>query len=72
MIATALDSNNTFTAAQVSRKIKQLGLIKKKRASDMKMLLRDEDDDDLIVDKGEEESDEETLLTRMRRYGACL
>ncbi|OVA16539.1 Timeless protein [Macleaya cordata] len=71
MIATALDADNTFTAAQISRKIKQLGLIKEKRPSAAKLHLRDEDADDIIVDEGAEESDEETLLALKRRYGAC-
>ncbi|KAI3956425.1 hypothetical protein MKX01_016838 [Papaver californicum] len=67
MIATTLDTNNTFSAAQVTRKLKQLGLIKK-RPVESKKLLRDEaDNDNLTVDEQEEESEEETLLALKRR-----
>ncbi|KAI3987919.1 hypothetical protein MKX01_021033 [Papaver californicum] len=66
MIATTLDTNNTFSAAQVPRKLKQLGLIKK-RPVESKKLLRDEaDNDNLTIDELEEESEEEMLLALKR------
>ncbi|KAI3888490.1 hypothetical protein MKX03_015120 [Papaver bracteatum] len=66
MIATTLDTNNTFSAAQVTRKLKQLGLIKK-RPVESKTLLRDEADNDNSTVDEQEESDEETLLALKRR-----
>lgn len=66
MIATTLDTNNTFSAAQVTRKLKQLGLIKK-RPVESKTLLRDEADNDNSTVDEQVESDDETLLALKRR-----
>ncbi|XP_073109120.1 uncharacterized protein [Elaeis guineensis] len=59
MIAKALDANNTYTAAQVSRKLKQLGLLapQEMRSTNAKKLSCNKE----IIDRGEQ-SDEETLL----------
>ncbi|KAG6605759.1 Protein timeless-like protein, partial [Cucurbita argyrosperma subsp. sororia] len=61
MIANALDAGNKFTSAQVSRKLKQLGLYvsHQKRSSDG-------DHNDSVMDKGFE-SDDETLLSLINR-----
>ncbi|KAI3824413.1 hypothetical protein L1987_05872 [Smallanthus sonchifolius] len=58
MIASALDGDVTFTAAQISRKLRQLGLHLRKRKSGDNMHLRDEDASDL---------DGETLLSLKKR-----
>lgn len=67
MIANALDAGDKFTAAQVSRKLKQLGLcagpLKKSKAN---MHLRDEEPNDSATDKLHD-SDEETLLSFSKR-----
>ncbi|KAL4019267.1 hypothetical protein IC575_022919 [Cucumis melo] len=61
MIANALDADNKFTPAQISRKLKQLGLyISRKRRSS------DEDRNESAIDK-ESESDDETLLSLINR-----
>lgn len=61
MIANALDADNKFTPAQVSRKLKQLGLyISRKRRSS------DGDHNDSVIDK-ESEIDDETLLSLINR-----
>ncbi|XP_008802054.2 protein timeless homolog [Phoenix dactylifera] len=59
MIAKALDGDNTYTAAQVSRKLKQLGLLapQEKRSTNVEKLSCNKE----IIDRGEQ-SDEETLL----------
>ncbi|KAF6162098.1 hypothetical protein GIB67_008227 [Kingdonia uniflora] len=69
MIASALEADNIFTPAQVSRKIKQLGLRapQKKGLSKMKKHLIEEDGKDFVENEGEKESDEETLLSVMKR-----
>ncbi|CAH9069905.1 unnamed protein product [Cuscuta europaea] len=60
MIADALGSEGTFSAAKISRKLKQLGLfVPKKRKSSSNLHLRDE----AITDK----SDDETLLSMKTR-----
>lgn len=59
MIASALDGDVTFTAAQISRKLRQLGLHLRKRKLSDNMHLRDEDASD---------SDGETLSTLKKRY----
>lgn len=62
MIANALDADNKFTPAQVSRKLKQLGLyISRKRRSS------DGDHNDSVIDK-ESEIDDETLLSLINRW----
>ncbi|XP_038877780.1 protein timeless homolog [Benincasa hispida] len=61
MIANALDADKKFTPAQVSRKLKQLGLyISHKRR------LSDGDHNDSVIDE-ESESDDETLLSLINR-----
>ncbi|CAK7324063.1 unnamed protein product [Dovyalis caffra] len=60
MIANALASDNSFTAAQVSRKLKQLGLrATRQKQSEIDMHLRDEELNDFSV--VEQDSDDETL-----------
>ncbi|KAE8722683.1 Timeless family protein [Hibiscus syriacus] len=62
MIANALDADNTFTAAQISRKLKQLGLyVPKKKKSEDNMLLRDEEPNET------HDSDNETLISFRNR-----
>ncbi|KAK1423676.1 hypothetical protein QVD17_18983 [Tagetes erecta] len=58
LIASALDGDVTFTAAQISRKLRQLGLHLRKRKSGDSMHLRDEDASG---------SDGETLSTLKKR-----
>ncbi|KAI7754213.1 hypothetical protein M8C21_006443, partial [Ambrosia artemisiifolia] len=58
MIASALDGDVTFTAAQISRKLRQLGLRLRKQKSDDNMHLRDDDGSN---------SDGETLLSLKKR-----
>ncbi|XP_048228801.1 protein timeless homolog isoform X1 [Ricinus communis] len=66
MIANALAADNSFTAAQVSRKLKQLGLhIPRQRRSETKLHLRDKELNDFSV--GEQVSDDETLLSLRKR-----
>ncbi|KAK9145270.1 hypothetical protein Sjap_005173 [Stephania japonica] len=69
MIANSLDANFKLTAAQVSRKLKQLGIQipQKRRLSETKMRLRDEDNEDLSEEEKENDSDEETLSALKRR-----
>ncbi|XAR52266.1 hypothetical protein NMG60_11020233 [Bertholletia excelsa] len=67
MIANALDTNGTFTAAQVSRKLKQLGLrVTKQKRSESDFHLRDEDLHSFSA-KTAEGSDDETLLSLRKR-----
>ncbi|KAA8539990.1 hypothetical protein F0562_026682 [Nyssa sinensis] len=67
MIANALDADGTVTAAQVSRKLKQLGLhIPQQKKSEADMHLRDEDINDLFTE-GSDNSDDETLLSLLKR-----
>ncbi|KAK6131802.1 hypothetical protein DH2020_034460 [Rehmannia glutinosa] len=63
MIANALDGTGRISAAQVSRKLKQLGLVvPKKKRSHANMHLRDEVLSD-NCSKGAGDSDDETLLS---------
>ncbi|TMW93204.1 hypothetical protein EJD97_012027 [Solanum chilense] len=65
MIANALDSEGTLSAAKISRKLKQLGLyVPKKRSLETNLQLMDEAGD--ASTKGSDNSDDETLLS-MRR-----
>ncbi|KAJ6340542.1 hypothetical protein OIU77_008329 [Salix suchowensis] len=65
MIANALGSDNSFTAAQVSRKLKQLGLrAPRQKHSDTDIHLRDEELNDFSVGQ---DSDDETLLSLKNR-----
>lgn len=65
MIADALDPDGTFTAAKVSRKLKQLGLyLPKKKKSASNLQLRDEAFSD--------SADDETLLSMRIRYPISL
>ena len=67
MIANALDDGNTFTAAQISRKLKQLGLhTPKQKKSEAHMNLRDEEPNDTAIDEAHD-SDNETLLSFRNR-----
>ncbi|KAJ0098814.1 hypothetical protein Patl1_20274 [Pistacia atlantica] len=67
MIANALDGEKKFTAAQVSRKLKQLGLRPpQQKRSEAQMHLRDEElNDSSIVEA--HDSDKETLLSLRNR-----
>lgn len=61
MIANALDSAGSISTAQVSRKLKQLGLVKPKQKKDQaSMQLRDEIINE-IPSEGAGNSDGETL-----------
>ncbi|MCD9640157.1 hypothetical protein HAX54_025300, partial [Datura stramonium] len=65
MIANALDSEGTLSAAKISRKLKQLGLyVPKKRSLETNLQLMDEASD--ASAEGSDNSDDETLLS-MRR-----
>lgn len=66
MIANAMDGDGKFTAPQVSRKLKQLGLHipRKKRPSGG--MLKDEDHSDSNANKMHD-SDDETLFSLMKR-----
>lgn len=65
MIASALDSTGTISAAKVSRKLKQLGLIvPKRKRSNANLHLSEEG---YISSKGAGSSDDETLLSLKRR-----
>ncbi|KAL5139649.1 Receptor-like protein EIX2 [Glycine soja] len=66
MIANALDEDGKFTAAQVSRKLKQLGLSLPQKSSGGKMHPKDADLMDLSNDRMDE-SDDETLVTLIKR-----
>ncbi|TYI52979.1 hypothetical protein E1A91_D12G286800v1 [Gossypium mustelinum] len=67
MIANALDADNKFTAAQVSRKLKQLGLyVPRQKKSEENMRLRDEELNDLSANEMHD-SDNETLLSFKNR-----
>ncbi|XP_076935697.1 uncharacterized protein LOC143602502 [Bidens hawaiensis] len=61
MIASALEGDATFTAAQISRKLRQLGLRLCKQQSGDNMQLRDDDDNDAS------DSDGQTLLSLKKR-----
>ena len=66
MIANALAADNSFTAAQVSRKLKQLGLhVPRQRKSETKLHLRDEEPNDFSV--GEQASDDDETLLSLRK-----
>lgn len=67
MIANALDGEKRFTTAQVSRKLKQLGLLPpQQKRSEAQMHLRDEElNDSSLVEA--HDSDEETLLSLKNR-----
>ncbi|KAH7651526.1 timeless protein [Dioscorea alata] len=64
MIANALDGDGKYTAAQVSRKLKNLGLVvpQKKKSSETRKQLSDIE----LTDSGEQ-SDEETLQAILKR-----
>ncbi|MBA0564099.1 hypothetical protein Golob_009057, partial [Gossypium lobatum] len=67
MIANALDADNKFTAAQVSRKLKQLGLyVPRQKKSEENMHLRDEELNDVSANEMHD-SDNETLLSFKNR-----
>lgn len=66
MIANAMDGDGKFTASQVSRKLKQLGLYIPRKKRSAAGMLRDEDLNDSSTNK-EHDSDDETLLSLMKR-----
>ncbi|XP_024963068.1 protein timeless homolog isoform X2 [Cynara cardunculus var. scolymus] len=66
MIASALDGHGTFTAAQISRKLRQLGLRLRKPKSGDNVYLKDEDGNDFPTEDTAE-SDGETLLSLKKR-----
>ncbi|KAL4348537.1 hypothetical protein GQ457_17G024620 [Hibiscus cannabinus] len=67
MIANALDADNKFTAAQVSRKLKQLGLyVPKKKKSKDETLSRDEELNNLSGNETHD-SDNEILISFRNR-----
>ncbi|KAF5732400.1 protein timeless [Tripterygium wilfordii] len=67
MIANALETKNTIAAAQVSHKLKELGLlVPRRKRSESSMYLRDEELDDFPLGKGHG-SDDETLFSFMNR-----
>ncbi|XVF53482.1 hypothetical protein PTKIN_Ptkin05aG0102800 [Pterospermum kingtungense] len=67
MIANALDADNMFTAAQVSRKLKQLGLrVPRQKRSEDDLHLRDEGPNH-SSDDDTHDSDNETLLSFRNR-----
>ncbi|XP_058206068.1 uncharacterized protein LOC131319704 [Rhododendron vialii] len=67
MIANAMDADGIFTAAQVSRKLKQLGLrVPKCKRSEGHMHSRDEDPVNFSAESAED-SDNETLLSLVKR-----
>lgn len=67
MIANALDAGNKFTAAQISRKLKQLGLCApQQKRSKANMHLRDEELNNSSKDEAHD-SDNETLLSFRNR-----
>lgn len=67
MIANELDDKGNISAAQVSRKLKQLGLVlHKTKRSDTNFHLKDEGSNDM-PSKSEGESDNETLLSLKNR-----
>lgn len=68
MIANALAADNSFTPAQVSRKLKQLGLrVPRQKRSKADVNLRDEELNDISTGEGRD-SDDETLLSIRNRY----
>ena len=68
MIANSLDADGTFTAAQVSRKLKQLGLcVPRQKRSNADLHLRDEEELNEISAEGPEISDSETLSSLKQR-----
>lgn len=67
MIANAMDADGIITAAQVSRKLKQLGLlVPKRKRSEGHMHSRDEDPVNFSAESAED-SDNETLLSLVKR-----
>ncbi|XP_077228993.1 timeless family protein isoform X2 [Tasmannia lanceolata] len=69
MIANALDADNVYSAAQVSHKLKQLGLCVPRQRRQPKATKHSGDDDldNLVGAEREERSDEETLLAIKKR-----
>ncbi|KAK6925919.1 Timeless, N-terminal [Dillenia turbinata] len=63
MIANALDADGKITAAQVSRKLKQLGLRVPRKQSEVKMHLKDDDLNDHFSD-----TDNETLSSLRNKH----
>ncbi|KAG9141695.1 hypothetical protein Leryth_025341 [Lithospermum erythrorhizon] len=72
MIASELDAEGTFSAVQITRKLKQLGLhVPKKKKSDANFHLRDEPMSDTSI-KSPENSDDEPLISLQRRERILL
>nr|XP_027110166.1 protein timeless homolog isoform X1 [Coffea arabica] len=67
MIANALDTEGSVSTAQVSRKLKQLGLfVPRKKRSDTNFHLRDDDSSELSAGSADD-SDNATLMSLKRR-----
>lgn len=67
MIANALDTEGSVSTAQVSRKLKQLGLfVPRKKRSGTNFHLRDDGTSELSAG-GADDSDNETLISLRRR-----
>lgn len=67
MIANAMPAGNSFTAAQISQKLKQLGLrLPQQERSEAKLHLIDDEPSSLST--GGHDSDDETLLSLRNRY----
>lgn len=72
MIANAMDADGIFTAAQISRKLKKLGLlVPKRKRSEGNMHSRDEDSVNFSAESAED-SDNEPLSSRVKRYASVL
>lgn len=70
MIANALDGNNKYTAAQISRKLKQLGLrIPQKKATNQSG--RDNGEKDISASENKEQSSDGESSALKRRYTIC-
>ncbi|XP_058100318.1 uncharacterized protein LOC131245111 isoform X3 [Magnolia sinica] len=69
MIANALDADNTYTAAQVSRKLRQLGLrVPQKKRQLEATYISGQDGKDLVDTDSKEPSDEEASMSLKERY----
>ena len=67
MIASALDTEGSVSTAQVSRKLKQLGLfVPRKKRSDTNFHLRDDNSSELSAGSADD-SDNATLMSLKRR-----
>lgn len=70
MIANALDGNNKYTAAQISRKLKQLGLhIPQKKATNQSG--QDNGEKEISASENKEQSSDGESSALKRRYTIC-